>query len=78
MADVNPRQITHRYSYYELAKNPQASGNDCRENSDPICKGATACCIAQPEITIIDNWGQKPDTPQHVVQFSKKIIVKKP
>ncbi len=78
MADVNPRQITHRYSYYDLVASYPGNGNECYTNNTSVCGEGGACCVAQPEITITDNWGQKPDTPGNVVKFNKRIIVKKP
>lgn len=70
MADVNPRQITHRYDYYAL----NSFGNTCYSNFNSICQGAEFCCEAIPNISITDNWGRVVDEQP----FGHKVIVKKP
>ncbi len=70
MADVNPRQITHRYDYYTLNN----QNNTCYNNFNQICQGAEQCCEAIPNISITDNWGRGVSD----VGFPAKIIVKKP
>lgn len=77
MADVNPRQVTHRYDYFAVNAGRQTLGAEqvCYVNSEQYCGSpTTSCCHVTPKISILDNWDKAVDN----VAFGHTIIVKKP